>query len=793
MNDALVERVVFAWEPLLSEPGLWAAGAIALVVVALGWRGSAGISRRRRWALLGLRVLAVAALAFVVAGPARVTTEDRVVRAPLAVLIDSSRSMRVEDVDGGTRAAAVGRWLRGATPAFDALRAEYDLRFFLVDEDLEPWSSGGSPAGDGASEAFDLDGDGRPDVAASAGGGPASGEPSPADGAGTDIGGALFGLRERLDGRRPAGVLLVSDGADRAALGRAAEDPERRDDRIQDLLGGLGFPVSTFAVGDPTGPGDLAIRAVEAPPFGFVRRPLTVSVDIERRALPAGNVHVTLWRDAEAVGSAEIPVGAGETATVDFEVKPDRVGYHTYRAVVPTPAGDTVPSNNSMERTVKVVRDRTRVLQVTSRPSWDVKFLRRLLKTDPNIDLVSFFILRTNTYRGPLTNGSERLSLIAFPHDDLFTTDLQGFDLVVFQNFSFSSFSSLSGAMYMSKLAQYVSDGGAFLMVGGDSSLGEARYGETALAEVLPVDVPSRTAMASTFGATLTETGRRHPITRLARDPETNQGRWDGLPRLQGWNPLGELKEGAVPLFRTGPAPTDPLIAAVRTVGKGRSMVVATDTTWRWALGGTGGPGAGQDHAEFWRNAVRWLVKDVEQKQVQVITDRENYRLGEAIRVQVQVLGEDYAPRPGTEVVGTFHQPGGGPPTVWGGVTDADGQVTATVVGEAEGTHVVSVDVAAIDDPFGTAEVRVSVSDREGELEDPAVRPRLLAAVAAATGGVVLEGPAPDPRGMTLRGEDVKGALDRTIEPLWARPWVLGLLMLPLGIEWVLRRRMGLR
>lgn len=788
MNSELLQRVVFAWEPLLSESALWVAAVVAVLVLGLGWRGTAGIATRKRLGLLGLRALALSIFAVILAGPARVTTEDRVVREPLAVLIDSSRSMRVKDVDEQSRAAAVGEWMKRQGDAFDTLRNEYDLRFFLFDDRLEAWGSG-APAGDGAS---DEDGDGRPDFAASAGGGPGSGDPSPATGSGTDIGGALFGLREALGGRRPAGALVVSDGADRAALGRAAVDPELRDARIAELLGGLGFPVSTFAIGDETGPADLAIRSVEAPPFGFVRRPLTISVDVERRAMSPGVVPVTLFRDDEVVGSVEVSSVPGETVTAEFLVKPDRVGYHTYKAVVPTPAGDTVPSNNTMERTIKVVRDRTRVLQVTSRPAWDVKFLRRLLKTDPNIDLVSFFILRTNTWRGPLTNGSERLSLIAFPYDDLFTTDLQGFDLVVFQNFSLSSFSDRDATKYLQSIADYVRAGGAFLMVGGDSSLGEVAYGETALTDILPTSVPTRPATATTFGPVLTPTGERHPITRLARDAAENVVRWQALPKLQGWNPLGPLQEGAVGLVRAGPKETDPLVVAARTVGKGRSFVVATDTTWRWALGGTGGPGAGEDHAEFWRNAVRWLVKDVEQKQVQVLTDRENYRLGEPIRVQVQVLGEDYAPRAGAKVVGTLNRPGG-KPTVFQGETDKSGQMAASVSGDVEGTHVISVDVAAIDDPFGTAEVRVSVSDREGELEEPAVRPALLAAVAAATEGDVLDGPNPDPRTMARRDEDVEGALDRTVKPLWASPWLLGLLMLPLGIEWVLRRRMGLR
>jgi uncharacterized membrane protein len=795
VNLDRVQRVVFAWEPLLSERGLLIAAVVGLLVVFLGWRSTAGISRRRRLLLLSLRLVTVGVLVLILAGPAEVTTKDVPVREPVVLLIDASRSMRVEDVDGESRAQAVGRWLLDSSASLDELRQRYDVRFFLFDDELRPWSDGAAPPTDGASgggSLFDTDGDGTADVAPAGGGGPETGEASPADGAGTDIGGALFGLRDRLDGRRPAGVLLVSDGADRAALGRASADPERLSDRLDDLLGDLGYPVSVFALGDREGPSDLAVRAVHAPPFGFVRRPLEISVDLERRAMPAGVVPVTLWRDDDLIGSVEVRLGVNDSTTVRFEVKPERVGYHTYRAVVPTPAGDTLPSNNVLERTVKVVRDRTRILQVTSRPSWDVKFLRRLLKTDPNIDLVSFFILRNNTISGPLAN-SERLSLIEFPYDDLFTTDLQGFDLVIFQNFWFGSFSSRSGSVYLNSLADYVRSGGAFLMIGGDSSLGAAGYGETPLADVLPTLVPSTASTSDTFRAALTETGRRHPITRLDRNGAANEALWAGLPALQGWNPLGPLQEGAVALLRSGPAESDALIAAARTVEKGRTLVLGTDTTWRWALGGTAGPRAGMDHAEFWRNAVRWLVKDVEQKQVQVLTDRENYRLGEPIRVQVQVLGQNYAPRSGTEVIGTVNPPGDGPGTVFTGVTDSDGQLMATLSGDVEGTHFITVVVTAIDDPFGTAEVRVSVTDREGELEDPAVRPDLLAAVAAATGGRVLSGVRPDPSKMTLRDLDLDAALDRTVVPLWSRPWVLGLLILPLGLEWVLRRRMGLR
>ncbi|MCP4867556.1 MAG: hypothetical protein GY898_02415 [Proteobacteria bacterium] len=778
MSDLAV-RTEVALHPLLPEWGLVLGVVLAIVVLAASWRGSAGVRPGKRRLLLGLRLLALLLLAVVIAGPERVTTEGRAVRDPFVVLIDASRSMQVQDGGGTTRAGAVGRWLQEHAADLDALRDEYDVKVFGVSETLDPWSFG--PQGDGASGAPP----GGRDSAAAAGGGLGSGEPTASDGAGTDLGQALFGLSEALGGSRPAGALLISDGADRAALGRA--DASGGPEAVGRLVEGLPFPVSTWTVGDPDGPADLAVRRASAPPFGFVRRPLTIEADLSTRALPAGPTRVTLHADGELVAVRDVSLAADSEQTVSFEVKPEAVGFHTWRVTVPVPPGDTIPANNVHEVTVKVVRDRTRILQVTSRPSWDVKFLRRLLKTDPNIDLVSFFILRQRRgFRGNLADREE-LSLIAFPYEDLFSDDLQGFDLVIFQNFWFGTWSPISDGPFMENVARYVEDGGAFLMIGGDVSFGEAGYGESPLARVLPTDVPTVVAEHEGWTPVLTEAGQRHPVTRLDRDDAGNAERWAALPSLQGRNLLGPLKGGGVALMTAGEG-GEP-VAAVRSVGKGRTMAFATDTSWKWAMSGA----QAHEHADFWRGAVRWLVKDAEQRQVQVITDKENYRLGESIQVQIRVLGADHAPRPEASISGSIVAlSGDAPPIPIAGTTDHDGQYGFILPASREGTLSIEVDVAEIPDPFGFAEARVSVTDREGELEHPRVRPDMMAAIAEATGGKAFKA-APDPREAPRKAADSLLATDRTVEALWSHPLLLLLLVLPLGAEWVLRRRLGLR
>src|SRR5262249_48226219 len=120
---------------------------------------------------------------------------------------------------------------------------------------------------------------------------------------------------------------------------------------------------------------------------------------------------------------------------VNFKLQPERVGKFLYSITVPEQDGEATAENNRRDLAIKVVRDKIRVLQVVGRPSWDERFLRRLLKRNPNVDLISFFILRTPTDLALVP--PPELSLIPFPTRELFTESLSTFVLVIFQNFDY--------------------------------------------------------------------------------------------------------------------------------------------------------------------------------------------------------------------------------------------------------------------------------------------------------------------------------------------------------------------
>ncbi|OGN88163.1 MAG: hypothetical protein A2X23_07590 [Chloroflexi bacterium GWC2_73_18] len=158
------------------------------------------------------------------------------------------------------------------------------------------------------------------------------------------------------------------------------------------------------------------------------------------------------------------------------------------------------------------------------------------------------------------------------------------------------------GPNRLDNLRRYVETGGGLLMCGGYLSFsgisGRAGYAGTPVEAVLPVlserGFDDRVEMVQGYRMALTEAGRGHPMT---------QGlRWDADYLLLGYNRVREHASAAVLAEYDG----DPQIA-VREVGRGRSMIFASDVAPHWAGTFIHWP----DYAAFWIRAIRWLARQI--------------------------------------------------------------------------------------------------------------------------------------------------------------------------------------
>ncbi|KAA0677793.1 hypothetical protein [Roseomonas genomospecies 6] len=378
--------------------------------------------------------------------------------------------------------------------------------------------------------------------------------------------------------RRMAGAVLITDG-------QVHDVPENLA-RLAEI-----GPVHTLLTGNRD-EGDRRLAIVQAPAYGLVGKPveLTIRVD-DMPGRQSADAAVTLRQDGGPPRTIRVPVGR------DFhmELPVNHGGQNVLEMEVEAARQELTLANNRTAVVVNGVRDRLRVLLVSGEPHAGERTWRNLLKADPSVDLVHFTILRPPEKQ----DGTpiRELSLIAFPIRELFEIKLDEFDLIIFDRYRRRG---VLPQMYLENIAEYVQKGGALLEASGQGYATPLSLFRTPLGQVMPAE-PTGQAIDRPFKPTVTEVGRRHPVTAgLPGD------RPDGEPSWGRWFHQVEVVPGNGAVVMNG-ADNRPLLILDR-VGKGRVAQLASDQMWLWSRGFEGGG----PQAELLRRLAHWLMKEPE-------------------------------------------------------------------------------------------------------------------------------------------------------------------------------------
>lgn len=754
---------------LLSDWSPWTLAGVLLLVVAvlaLTWHGTRELTGRRKWILRALRMGAVALLAVIFLQPGVRLENVTRVRNHIAVLIDTSRSMALPGTDG-TRLDDVKALLAREASVIEGWRRDHQVDFYALSDQARPLADLGALTADG------------------------------------DATRLLSGLEDIAARFRPeelGAVVVISDGADNGALGETDPVTEPPPPAVS-LATRLKAPIHTIFTGPAQPPRDVAVSKVAYDDFAFVRNVVSIQAEITVQGYEDLVLPVTLRRGDAVLGQHSLATEPGRSKyAFDFEFVPDQTGKDVFTLEVGYGPDEQIKVNNRRQFVIRIIRDKIRALQVVGRPSWDVRFLRSLLKKNPNVDLISFFILRT----GASIDVARRdeLSLIPFPTQELFEEQLGSFDLIIFQNFTYRGYQM---EHYLPLIRDYVHNGGGFVMIGGDLSFTSGGYANTPIAEFLPFDLPPESADLidpTRFQPELTDAGKRHPITSLSLVPEENEKIWGSLPPLAGVNRVLGLKEDAILLARQGTGGASsgssaPLVAA-RQFGQGRVLAMTTDSTWNWAFHTAGEGGDSRHYYKFWGNAIRWLIQDPALEPVRIEADRDRYPLGTEATLLTRVVGADWAPAADTalevEIARTWFDDGGQPQReiveLIKGRTTENGEHLLRYLPKADGAYTATARVERGNTTITDQDVFVVAPDPI-ELRQTAARSDTLKALAQAGNG--------EARGIADGLDTLARVEPRVVKvnrrkdlPLWSSGWLLLIAVLLPSVEWFLRRRWGL-
>jgi hypothetical protein len=426
-----------------------------------------------------------------------------------------------------------------------------------------------------------------------------------------------------MDGGLEVQVVRVPDQGDdgtrlMTALAEAAAElsPDRiggaillTDGQVHDAEAVTGFPAPVHVL--LTGDGrewDRRVVVETAPAFAIVGEPVSMTLRVEDLGTPPeglpGLVDLTISLDGDEPVGFSVPVNRSVTLPVTLQ----RGGLNVLQIATPEVEGELTGRNNGAIVSINGVRDRLRVLLVSGEPYAGERTWRNLLKSDSAVDLVHFTILRPPDKQDFVPVFE--LSLIAFPTQELFMEKVDEFDLIIFDRYKRRG---ILPNLYLENVARYVREGGALLISAGEDFAGAESLYRSPLREVMPVE-PTARVIEEGFHPTVSEVGRRHPVTEGLEAHAPRPPGEDGTPGWGRWFRVAEVQALGGNTVMEGPQGR-PLLVLDRQ-GEGRVAMLTSDQAWLWSRGFEGGG----PQLELLRRLAHWMMGEPELEEEALVT-----------------------------------------------------------------------------------------------------------------------------------------------------------------------------
>lgn len=574
----------------------------------------------------------------------------------------------------------------------------------------------------------------------------------------SDIAGVIRTAAARMQGRPAQAIVVLSDGRQ---VGGESDFASSFVD--------AGVPVYAVAVGTPA-PRDVAIMSAALPPRQFVGETGTVRVELRGVGMKGRRIDVRL--DVASRSQTKAVTFAETTATAEFSLTLDAAGTYDV-TVTATPQDDEATTeNNSLRRRVVVTADRARVALVGASASWDFQHLRSALSR------VSWAAVEAEVLDAPGAVWS-------VPPDEVAQRSI-----VILCDVAAHHLSPLQwDALY-----RFVADrGGSLVFVAGGNTTSPQFIDSPLLTDLLPFRAGARPAWRTWPGEQPLFRFQPAPgagelaSLKLSDDPSSGAEQWLELPALFQYLPVSELKPNTTPLLverESGLA-----VLTESRLGLGRVVFLGLNETWRWRSGANAGA-----HDRFWLQLVRHAVDEpyaVRNGSLRLDADRVTLEPGQPLRVRARVARpKDARPGDATLPLKVLRDGVQTDEIAMSKDADAAGRYTATLDHLAAGAS--ELRVRDPSDASIVASLTVHVEpDVESEMRDVSGDERMLRRLAEATGGEFLT--LAEWNTLPRRLREAQQTSGQVIERrLWDSPQLFAFVLGCLGIEWAMRKRLGM-
>ena len=350
----------------------------------------------------------------------------------------------------------------------------------------------------------------------------------------TRLGTSVRAVLDDLRGSPPAAIILLSDGINTEGpdLAEAARYAARR-----------GVPLYTVGLGDDRPVKDVRLSDLMVDDTVFVDDIVYFEAKLSATGYQGQEVQVILREQGkpEVLARQTVKLGPdGQSQPVRIPYRPTKEGDFRYVLEAEPLEGELQIENNRQERTVRVRKEKIRVLLVWAEPSFEFRYLENMFQRDASVEL------KTVLQNGDLEHAEQNVSALkGFPvrRDDLFQ-----YDVIVLGDVNPAGLTATD----MQHLAEFVDQpgkGGTLICVAGPNYMPLA-FRETPLARLMPFDLGTARApdpnqpIADGFTVQPTDLGLATPGMQLGDTPADTPAVWKSLPPLYWMLEAPDMKPG---------------------------------------------------------------------------------------------------------------------------------------------------------------------------------------------------------------------------------------------------------
>lgn len=765
-----------------------AVAAAALYGAAWLYRreGRGQMSPRARRILTGLRVAILMLVGLIGLEPVRARYLHRRVPATTLLIVDDSASMSVRDHYRNSEDAARLLKRETAVPAEGLSRG--DLAKSLLKGKSAAWVK--SLGAHNRVQAFSFSDAATPLTIAP----DAIAETNlKAQGPATDAGRAVREAVRSLSGAPVAAVVLLSDGGFNSG---------ESIDVLARYLASKRIPLHAVGLGDPSEPINIRVTEITAPRSAFARDPFGVVVQVAAEGMKDEPVIVELTRrapgddpeSAQPVEQRTVRPGAdGRFDPIRFECRVEKAGPVVFAARVPVQQAEAVESDNQRETLppVQVLDRKMRVLLVAGAPSYDYRYLSRLLERDRTVDV--------SCWLQPADPRAVRDGTTVIDHLPTTADELYQYDVVLLLDPDPTGLPP----EWAGRVASLVEEFGGGVLYAADRKHTTPFFRDARtrpIVDLLPVSPdPEAELLLNQLGQfqrtawplLIPQESAGSPLLRQADDPEESRQVWSGLDGVYWSYPVRREKPAATVLMRHGNprmmGATGPqVIYAVQYVGAGRSAWVGFNSAWRWLRFGD------EYYERFWISAIRYLTEGKllgGRQRGALTTERDQYSVGDTVVVTLRALTEQFEPMRMESFDLNASVGRDAPRSVsLAPIPGRDGFYQGRFVADRAGSMNLTVALPSRANGNDAVSRTIMISQADLELRHPIMRRDLLERLAVESGGRYFDVDEIDQLPPCIEDRSESFVIRERPTPLWDNAWMFGLLIALLTAEWIGRK-----